>query len=187
MNKPVTINKQIATDIKRGWKWLLALGILFIVLGSLGLGMVVGLTFVSMIFLGALLLIAGGSQIVDAFYSKHWNGVTWHALIAVLYIIGGALVIYDPFLASSLITAMLATVLIIIGVSRLLMAMQLRHTTGWFWLFLAGLVAIALGIMILAHWPLSGLWVIGLFIAIELLVDGWTYIFLALAIRSSNK
>lgn len=145
--------------------------------------MVVGVTLASMLFLGVLLIIAGFLQIVDVFKCNEWKAVAWHALIAILYIVGGGLVIYDPFLASTLITALLAGVLIIIGVTRLVMAVGLRGSPGWFWLLLAGLVAIALGLMILAHWPISGLWVIGLFIAIELIVDGWTYIFLALAIR----
>ncbi|MCC5015549.1 MULTISPECIES: HdeD family acid-resistance protein [Legionella] len=170
-------------NLSRNWGWLLALGILFVILGCIGLGMVVGLTLASMIFLGALLIVAGVTQIIDVFKCKHWKGVVWHALIAVLYLIGGCLIIYDPILASTLITAMLASVLIIIGISRIFMALMLKGSAGWGWLLLAGLIAIALGVMILAHWPISGLWVIGLFIAIEMIVDGWTYIFLALSIK----
>lgn len=177
------VEKDVALSLNRNWGWLLGLGILFVILGCIGLRMVVGLTLVSMLFLGVLLIIAGICQIADAFKEKFWKGTAWHAFIAVLYIIGGCLVIYDPFLASALITSLLASVLIVIGIARLIMAIQLRGESGWFWLLLAGLIAIALGIMILAHWPMSGLWIIGLFIAIELLVDGWTYIFLALSMR----
>jgi len=181
--KKVIAQPYVPQELKRSWGWLLALGILFVILGGIGLGMVVGLTLVSMIFLGVLLIIGGVFQIVDVFKSPEWKAVVLHALIAILYIIGGALVIYDPFLASALITALLAGVLIVIGITRFVMAIRLKGSPGWFWLLLAGLIALALGIMILAHWPISGLWVIGLFIAIELIVDGWTYIFLAMAIR----
>ncbi|ARG97163.1 HdeD family acid-resistance protein [Legionella micdadei] len=177
--------EQDAADLKRSWGWLLALGILFVILGCIGLGMVVGLTLASMLFLGILLIIAGCSQFVDVFKAKKWGAVAWHALIAALYIIGGGLVIYDPFLASILITALLGSVLIIIGVTRFIMALKLKGSSGWGWLLLAGIVAIVLGVMILMKWPISGLWVIGLFIAIEMIVDGWTYIFLALGIRRS--
>ncbi|MBA2711881.1 MAG: DUF308 domain-containing protein [Tatlockia sp.] len=169
--------------LKRNWGWLLALGILFVILGCIGLGMVVGLTLASMLFLGIILIIAGCSQFIDVANAQGWDGVAWHAFIAALYIIGGCIVIYDPFLASALITALLASVLIIIGVSRFIMAIQLKDSPGWLWMFLAGIVATALGIMILMHWPVSSLWVIGLFIAIELIVDGWAYIFLALGLR----
>ncbi len=168
---------------QRGWGWLLGLGILLIVLGCLGLGMVVGLTLASVLFLGVLLIIAGLSQLFDVFQSKEWQAAGWHALIALLYLVGGGLVMYDPILASTLITALIAWVLIFIGITRLIMAGVLRGASGWGWLVFAGLTAILLGVLILLQWPYSGLWVLGLFIAIELLVNGWTYVFMALAIR----
>jgi uncharacterized membrane protein HdeD (DUF308 family) len=181
-----TIVTKVPPELKRNWGWLLGLGILFIILGCIGLGMMVGLTFASVIFMGFLLIIAGISQIVDVFKSKHWKGVIWHALIAVLYLIGGWAIVYDPFLASAFMTAMLAGILIVIGFTRFIMAIVLRHERGWFWFLLAGLTSIILGSLILAQWPWSGLWVIGLLIAIELLINGWTYVFIALALRTAR-
>ncbi|QBR85212.1 HdeD family acid-resistance protein [Legionella israelensis] len=171
--------------IPHHWGWLLGLGILFVILGTIGLAMVIGLTIVSMIFFGVLLICAGVSQAVDAVKYKKWKGVFWQIIIALLYIAGGALVIYDPLLASTLITAFLAIVLIIIGVSRLLMAFLLKEVKGWGWMFLAGIAALILGILILMQWPLSGLWFIGLLIAIELIINGWAYILIALSLRKT--
>ena len=64
------------------------------------------------------------------------------------------------------------------------MAIALKDSKGWIWLLLAGITAIILGILILIQWPISALWVIGLFIAIELIISGWTYIFIALALQA---
>lgn len=178
--------KQKAVDLNafsRNWKWLLALGILFILMGTLGLGMVVYLTLASMFFLGVILIIAGGSQVIDVFKSKQWRGVVIHAIIALFYIVGGLLIIYDPVLASSVITAGLAGILIIIGAARLFMASILSEGNGWIWMLLSGIAAIVLGILILAHWPVSGLWFIGLMVAIELIIAGWTYVFFAFSLR----
>ncbi|ETO92315.1 HdeD family acid-resistance protein [Legionella oakridgensis] len=174
---------QLPADIQRNWGWLLALGILFVILGVIGLGMVVGLTLVSMLFLGILLIIGGVFQIIDVFKSKRWKGSAWHALIAILYLIGGGIIIYDPFIASTIITILLAAVLIVMGITRFIMAIILRGSKGWGWLLLSGLTASILGFLILIQWPWSGLWIIGMFIAVEMLISGWTYIFLALAIR----
>ena len=170
-------------NLRRNSGWLLALGILFIILGSVGLSMVTGLTLASMLFLGILLIIAGFSQIIDVIKSRHWKGVGWHALIAALYIVGGGIIIYDPILASTMITALIAWTLIIIGITRLIMAATLRYAKGWGWFVFAGVTSLLLGVLILLQWPYSGLWVLGLFIAIELIVNGWTYIFIALALR----
>jgi uncharacterized membrane protein HdeD (DUF308 family) len=170
-------------DLQRHWGWILGLGIFFLILGCVGLGMVVGLTLVSMVFSSALLVIAGFSHLIDVFKHREWRGIIWHTLIAILYIAAGVLVFYDPFLASTLITGLLACTLIVIGITRVFMVIALKEAKGWIWLLLAGITAIILGILILMQWPASGLWVIGLFIAIEMIVTGWTYIFIALAVR----
>jgi uncharacterized membrane protein HdeD (DUF308 family) len=54
---------------------------------------------------------------------------------------------------------------------------QHRGTTGWVWARPGGVITILLGLMILARRPLDALWVIGLFVAIELIVNGRTQIF----------
>ena len=45
---------------------------------------------------------------------------------------------------------------------------------------------IMLAFMIFAQWPISGLWVIGLFIAIEMIMQGTSMISIALAAKASK-
>jgi uncharacterized membrane protein HdeD (DUF308 family) len=124
---------------------------------------------------------------IDVFKSKQWQASVWHALIALFYMVIGGVIIYDPILASSIITLLIAWILIIIGVSRFMMSLTLRaHTSGWLFLLIGSIASVILGILIIAQWPSSGLWVIGLFISIELLVNGWSYIFLAVAMREKS-
>ena len=181
--KRKTANESIT--LQRNWGWLLGLGVLFVILGFIGLGMVVSLTLASMLFLGILLLIAGVAQFIDVFQAKTWNAVVWHGFIAALYVVGGALVIYDPLIASTLITVLLGSVLLIIGITRIIMGINLKGAQGANWVLFAGIVTMVLGLMILLSWPFSGLWFIGLYIAIEMMIVGWTYVFLALGMRTA--
>jgi uncharacterized membrane protein HdeD (DUF308 family) len=81
----------------------------------------------------------------------------------------------------------LAGVLIAVGVIRITMGIQHRKAaTGWYWPVLSGVVSILLGGMIIFQWPVSGLWVIGLFVAVELILNGWSYVFVALAARKAG-
>jgi uncharacterized membrane protein HdeD (DUF308 family) len=187
MTQEVETMNPMAVDLNRGWKWVFALGVLSLILGFIGLGMEVGLTFVSMIFFSILLAVAGISHFAEAFQNKHWQGAIWQWLVGIFYLIAAGIVFYDPFLASTVITAFLAFSLIFIGISRLIMAFQMKGYTGWWWMIIAGLSALILGILILMHWPYSGLWVIGMFITIELIINGWTYIFVGLALRRAAK
>jgi uncharacterized membrane protein HdeD (DUF308 family) len=169
--------------ITKNWKWLLALGILFIILGTIGLGMTFLLTIVKVLFLGVLLLIGGAAQLIEAFKHKGWKSLLWNIFIALFYLGAGVLVIYDPVGASIALTLVLAFALLAIGVFRIIMALQFKLAQVRWMTLLSGIASIVLGALILAQWPVSGLWVIGLFVAIELIIHGWSYVFIALAAR----
>ena len=51
-------------------------------------------------------------------------------------------------------------------------------------MLLNGVISLALGIMIWRQWPESSLWVIGIFVGIDMLFNGWSLIMLALTLRS---
>jgi uncharacterized membrane protein HdeD (DUF308 family) len=174
-------------ELEKNWGWLLAFGVLSIVLGTIGLGMTFMLTEFTIVFFGVLLVVGGVFQLLDALKCRGWKSTAWHVLIALLYVGGGLLMVLHPVLASVSLTLFLAWILIAVGILRGLMAFQLRPAKGWWWALLSGIVSIALGGLILAQWPESGLWVIGLFVAIELIVNGWSYLFIALAARAAGK
>jgi uncharacterized membrane protein HdeD (DUF308 family) len=174
-------------ELKKKWGWLLALGILLIVLGTVGLWMSFAMTLATVMMFGALLVVGGMFQFLNAFQLKGWKSVLWHALIALLYIAAGIVIFTDPVFASLGLTMALAWILIAVGVMRMVMAFQLRPASGWVWPLVSGLISILLGAMILAQWPASGFWIIGLFVAIEMIFNGWSSVFVALAARKAAQ
>jgi uncharacterized membrane protein HdeD (DUF308 family) len=174
-------------ELQKNWGWLFFLGILFLVLGIVGLGRLFALTLASEFFFGILIIVGGIAQFLEALKCKGWKGVAFHVLIAVLYVVGGVFILRDPIAASIILTWVLAAVLICVGILRIVMAIQMRATGHWIVPLLGGIVSVVLGSVILAHWPFSGLFVIGLFVAVELIVNGWSYIFIALAARSAAR
>lgn len=172
-----------SVDLQRSRGWIIALGILFIILGAAGLSMAMGITVASMYFLGLLLLVAAVSQTIDVAKSKAWRGALSHILVAMFYTGLAGIVLFDPLFASSMITAVIAGIFVVIGVLRIWMAILLKAGEGWIWFFLAGLASLVLGILILLQWPYSGVWFIGLFISIELMICGWAYVFFGLSLR----
>ena len=173
-------------DAKKNWGWILALGIISLILGIIGLGMTVMLTVASVFLFGILLLFGSGAQFFDAFKCKGWKMVLWHIVIAILYLIAGISVIVNPLGASLILTLVLAGVLIVVGIARIIMAFQVKGHGSWGWLLFGGIISIVLGGIIFAQWPISGLWLIGLFVAIELIINGWSYIFVALAAKNAE-
>ena len=61
--------------------------------------------------------------------------------------------------------------------------LALREGAPWVWVALSGLVTLLLGGMILAHWPASSLFVLGMFLGIDLIFAGTGWIAMGLALR----
>jgi len=165
---------------------LLVLGILSAILGVVGLGMTFFLTLASVLYVGVLVMIVGVVQVVHAAKCSGWKSVVLHVLIGLLYVVAGFVIVARPLLASLVLTWTLACILIAVGVLRLVMAIQHRALQGATWTLLAGAATVLLGLMILARWPTDALWVIGLFLAIELIANGVSAIFVALAARAAG-
>ena len=183
----VPLNHPLFGDLGRHWGWLLAVGILSVILGILGLGMTFMLTIVSVLYFGVLMVVMGVVQLVHSFKCAGWKSVALHALIGLLYLVAGIMIVTRPLLASIALTWTLAIILIVVGVMRLVVGFQHRGTSSSGWAIVGGIITVILGLMILARWPASSLWVIGLFLAIELIVNGWTQIFVALAARTVGR
>lgn len=175
-------------DLGKNWGWILGLGILFVVLGVVALGMPVAMTLTTVVLFGALLLAGGILQIVDAFKCEGWSARIWHVLIGLLYIAAGVVIFRNPALSSVTLTAVLGGVIIAVGVLRIIMGFQMKGALeGWVWLVIAGVVSLVLGGMILSRWPESSAVVIGVLVAVELIMHGWSYIFLGLTARKVRQ
>ena len=165
------------------WWGAMALGAVFVLAGFFVLGNVVLATVVSAIILGIVLLVVGGSEIVQAFYAPRWRGLFLRLLIGALYAIAGAILVYDPLRASVVLTLIFAIALVASGLVRLVQAYQYWEWHGWL-LLLSGTFGIIAGLIILANWPLSGLWVLGLLVGIDLIIHGIWWIVLGSKTRN---
>jgi uncharacterized membrane protein HdeD (DUF308 family) len=69
------------------------------------------------------------------------------------------------------------------GIFRIVGSFQFRHVAAWGWVLVGGLLSLILGLMIYYQWPYSGLWILGLFLGIDLVFAGWSMVMLAFASR----
>ena len=92
----------------------------------------------------------------------------------------GILLVSRPLLGAEAITLLLAALFLVGGSIRAVTSVFLQ-LPGWGWMLLNGIVTLWLGLLILNQWPSSAIWVIGLFVGIDLLFDGWSMIAVALA------
>jgi uncharacterized membrane protein HdeD (DUF308 family) len=169
-------------EVREHSTWFLAIGISLVVIGMIAIGWTVESTIVSVLFLGWLLIVGGLFEVVHGFTRRPWSGFFINLLGGTLYAVAGVLMISNPAVAAVTLTLLIAMILIVAGIFRVFIALLTPlHHRGW--LILNGAISVLLGIMIWDAWPVSGLWVIGLFIGIDMIFDGWTEIMLALSAR----
>jgi len=166
---------------------LIGLGVLFIMLGMIGVLGQTMFSFVSINVLGIFLFAGGVLQAAHAMKSHGWKSVGVQLVLAVLYIAAAIFTWAFPIPALEAITLWLAAIFFVTGVLRLISAFQHRHFREWFWLVLSSAISILMGVLIMNGYPASSLWLPGLLIAIELLLQGWTLLFMGLAARSLTK
>ena len=166
---------------------LIGMGILFIALGVIGIAGQTLFSFVTINILGAFLIFGGALQFAHALKSSGWKSVGIQIILAILYVAAGIYTWAFPIPALEAITLWLAAIFFVTGFLRLISAFQHRHFREWFWLVLSSAISILMGVLIMTGYPESSLWLPGLLIAIELLLQGWSLLFLGLAARSMTK
>lgn len=162
-------------------KWLLGWGIVFSLLGIAAIVAASFTTLLTVVTLGGLLLLTGTIILINSFHfwwSKE-TGFTWQFIIGALYFLFGLVCLLNPILAAASFTLILSVVFIIVGMSRIIYAQNYKFP-GYSWSLLSGILALLLGILIIMQWPSSSLFIIGLFVGVDLLFLGWSYIMFSL-------
>ncbi len=166
---------------------LIALGALLLVLGVIGtLGQVV-YSFISIGIIGAFAIFAGVLQAIHAMQSTGWKSVSIQWVFALFYLIAGLMAWFFPIPALEGLTIWLAVTFFATGALRLIQAFQHQPFSQWFWLLLSSVMSIVLGFLIMKGWPSSSLWVPGLLMAIEFMLQGWALIFIGIAAKSTQS
>lgn len=169
-------------EVRNNWGWFFALGIILVLLGAAVISSSFYATIFSVFILGIFLIGAGIVQIVQAFLARKWSGLFLSLMLGVVYILAGFFCAARPAVAAISLTLWIAALCFVVGIFRMLSSLILRFDQ-WGWVFFNGLVTFILGVLIYLEWPFSGLWIIGLFVGIDMILSGWSWILLSLTAR----
>jgi uncharacterized membrane protein HdeD (DUF308 family) len=166
--------------------WIVALGVVYLLAGLVALGSVVMATVVSVLIVGVMMIIAGVAEVFSAFQIKSWGKFLLWVLLGLLYIVAGFVTFENPLLAAALLTLVLGASLVASGIVRIVLGFSMKRETPWIWVVLSGVITLLLGGLILAHWPVSSLFILGLFLGIDLVMAGAGWIGLGLGLRRAR-
>lgn len=159
--------------------WLAIVGVLALALGAVGLYMTLAFMVVSLVWYGALLIVAGLVQSIEAVVAPTARrGRISRGLrlaLGLLYVAAGLYALFQPSGAGLALTLVLGILLVASGAVRAawMLAQEGRRSRALGILLAA--VSVALGVSLIGQWPLSGLWAIGLFVSVDLIAYGLSW------------
>lgn len=182
------VDPVLLQQLKKNSRNLFWLGLALILLGSLAIIFSVISTEIVIIYFGAFLIIVGALECAKAFNMHLWRGYfLLHLLLGIFFIIGGIFMIANPVINAITLTLLYAWIFMITGIVRIVTAL-VQHVPHQGFMIVSGILSFVLGLLIYWQWPASGLWVIGMFVGIDVLFAGWSLIMVSsLAKRLHNR
>ena len=181
--RPHSLGEAIA-KLKPKWGWFVGFGALTTAMGvATLLYLVVIGTVASVYMIGISMILAGGAEISMGLKARTWGWLAIWVLVGLLYVVAGAFAFAQPLVAAAAYTLMIGAALVVTGIARIVAAFRLPSGNKAM-IGLAGVVTVALGVMILAAWPVSGLFTLGTFLGIDLLFYGLSWITFGMRLKS---
>jgi uncharacterized membrane protein HdeD (DUF308 family) len=177
----------LVKSLRDHWRLLLVEGIVLGVLGlaAIAVPFVVGLA--ATIYLGWIFVIGGVVGLVATLRARQAPGFGWALLSAVLALIAGGLLLWNPVQGLVTLTYVLIAFFIIDGVAMIFFAIAHRRELShrWQWLMINGFIDLLLAAFILTGLPGSFAWALGLLLGIDLVFGGTALVAMALAARKA--
>lgn len=181
--KRQTAHGELGRDVLReSWAWFLGLGILLALLGVFALGSATAATRASVMIFGWALVVGGALQTAHAVWRHGWSGSLLDLASGVLFLIVGTMTVTHPLQSTVALSLVLAVFLVVRGAIRLLAGVSHRFPHR-LWVLVHGAITLALGSWLWTTWPESSLWMLGVFVGLDLLLEGVTLALLAMAAR----
>lgn len=181
------LKSKMRAAVRQHWKAFLFEGILLVILGFAAIIVPPLASLAVTIFLGWLFLVSGIAGLAATFWARAMPGFWWSLASAVLAIIAGLILLARPVQGTATLTLVVGVYFLAEGVATILYALEHRREVSarWSWLLIAGLFDIVIAGLIIAGWPQSAAWAIGLLVGINLLFGGASLIGMALGVRNA--
>jgi len=173
-------------EAKKNSGWIIALGVIQIIVGLIALGAPLVAGIAVAIVAGVLLGLAGITRIIAALKAGSWGAGILGVLVGIFAILGSLIVMINPLFGLASLTLLLAVYFLVEGVTAVMLGFRIKPAKGWGWTVFSGIVTFILGGLIWSNWPISGVWAIGTLLGIHLIFEGWAEVAVGTAARAAT-
>lgn len=182
-----SLDPEAKEGLRKSWRTLMLVGVLAIFVGAIAILVPAVASVGTAIFIGWVLLILGGILIAAAFSAHSIGTVAVRLAWALLTALVGLWLIVEPHNGTLTLTLVLGIYFLFMGLTRIVLAFVARGRPNAGLLGLSGVTGLLIGILILAEFPSSADWAIGLLVGIDLIFAGWTLTSVALLGRDLSR
>jgi len=173
MNNPLNIESTDMLVAREASKNGIAIGALLAVLGVLAMMAPLISGIAVTVLIGTLMIAGGIMQTFFAFKAESFGKGVLVFLFGGLSIVAGLIILGTPQTSLAFLAMLLAAFFVASGIVDIILGFRKKPEEGWGWLAFSGALSVLLGILIMAGWPFSGLWVIGFYVGLRMLIQGW--------------
>jgi uncharacterized membrane protein HdeD (DUF308 family) len=178
---PLPINQKV---LDKFGPYTLITGILLIMLGTAGIFLPGLMSLGTVIFVAWLLLTGGALWAVHTYKHNPTHVMDW--LKPALLFITGGLMVFNPASGVAAVGLLLAIYLLLDAYGSFALAQTIHPAKGWGWMTFNGVLSLLLALLFLIGWPSTSLWLVGLYVGISLLFDGWALVAIGWALRKGK-
>jgi uncharacterized membrane protein HdeD (DUF308 family) len=181
------MDPEVRAGLARSWKALMTIGLIAIVIGCIAILVPAVASVGTAIFIGWILLIMGAFLVAAAFSAHSVGSLLLRLLWAALTVVVGIWLIVEPHNGTLTLTFVLGVYFLFMGLTRITVAFLGRGQPNAGWVGLSGVAGLIIGILVLAKFPDSADWAIGLLVGIDLIFAGWTLTSVALVGKELSR
>lgn len=181
------MSPEVREGLERGWKVLMTIGVIAIAIGCFAILVPAVASVGTAIFIGWVLLVVGAFLTAAAFQAHSIGSLVVRLIWAVLTVVVGVWLIVEPHNGTLTLTFVLGVYFLFMGLTRLAVAYVGRGQSGAGLVAISGVCGLLIGILVLAKFPSSADWAIGLLVGIDLIFAGWTLCSVALVGKDLAK
>lgn len=184
---PKQIQAAVANTLREHSTFFLVEGIVLLILGALAILLPPIATLAVTIILGWIFLVSGLIGWMTTFGARGAPGFWWSLLSAILGTAAGLILLLQPASGAVSLTALLIFFFVIEGMATIAYAFEHRHELSgrWEWMLLSGFIDLLLAVIILAGFPGTALWALGIMVGVNLIFGGAALIAIALHARQA--
>jgi uncharacterized membrane protein HdeD (DUF308 family) len=179
----------VRDTVRYHWQLFLTQGVIMTILGILAV-IWPGISTIAVdVYVGWLFLFSGIFGLFTMFLAQDAQAFLWMLLTAALALFVGIMLLWHPTEGAVSLTAVLTAFFIVEGIFQIVASLSYRAVfpNQWGWMLASGIADLLLAGIIIAGWPGTSTWALGLIVGVNLIPSGAAIMLVSLAGRSFVK